>query len=136
MFGVRARLCKTAKHSPLGAVCEHRFGRTEEISLLPKVRLFGTDGEEIRDLQSWLAHAPPEKGEAQWKDGYSAKEQAKVWLRPGHPAVPEEHWNALAPLVGGIDEIFARPEYRTRLDNGRQRRPVRLRPAAGSDEWW
>lgn len=90
--------------------------------MLPNVRLFGTDGEEIHDLPSWLDHAPPEKGEAQWKDGYSAKEHAKAWLRPGHPAVPEEFWNALAPFVEGVDELFARPEHKTRLDGfGRER---------------
>jgi hypothetical protein len=37
-------------------------------------RLFGPDGEEIVDLDSWFVHAPPEKGLAQWKDGFSAKE--------------------------------------------------------------
>jgi hypothetical protein len=90
--------------------------------LLPNVRLFGTDDEEIHDLASWLAHAPPEKGKAQRKDGYSAKEQAKAWLRPGHPTVPEEFWLALAPLAEGVDEIFARPEHTTRLDGfGRKR---------------
>jgi hypothetical protein len=90
--------------------------------LLPNVRLFGTDREEIHDLPSWLAHAAPEKGEAQWKDGYSAKEQAKAWLRPGDPAVPEELWAALAPFAEGVDEIYGRPEHQTRLDGyGRAR---------------
>ena len=84
--------------------------------MLPTVRLFGTDREEIHDLPSWLAHAPPEKGEAQWKDGYSAKEQAKAWLRPGHPAVPSEFWDALSPFAEGVDEIYARPEHETRRD--------------------
>jgi hypothetical protein len=34
-------------------------------------------------------------------DGYSAKEQAKAWLRSGSPAVPEELWSTLEPLVAG-----------------------------------
>jgi hypothetical protein len=90
--------------------------------MLPSVRLFGPDRQEIRDLDSWLAHAPPEKGEAQWKDDYSAKEQAKAWLRPGHPAVPQEFWDALAPFAEGVDEIYGRPEHTTRLDRfGRKR---------------
>ena len=82
----------------------------------PSVRLFGTDREEILDLDSWFLHAPPEKGLAQWKDGDSAKEQAKAWLRPGRPAVPGEFWLAIAELVGDVDEVYGRPEHQTRLD--------------------
>jgi hypothetical protein len=83
----------------------------------PSARLFGTDREEIVDLDSWFAHAPPEKGAAQWKDGYSAKEQARAWLRSGRPMVPEELWSAIAELAGDVDEIYGRPEHPTRLDN-------------------
>jgi hypothetical protein len=80
-------------------------------------RLFGPDREEIHDLRSWFRHAPPEKGEAQWRDGYSAKEQAKAWLRTGSPAVPDELWSALEPLVTDeVDELYGRPEHTTRLD--------------------
>jgi hypothetical protein len=83
----------------------------------PAVRLFGPDRAEIRDLDSWFEHAPPEKGHAQWRDGYSAKEQAKAWLRQGYPAVPEELWRALEPLIAGdADELYGRPEHTTRLD--------------------
>jgi hypothetical protein len=83
----------------------------------PAARLFGPDHEEIHDLDSWFTHAPPEAGEGQWRDGYSAKEQAKAWLRPGSPAVPLELWEALEPLAGeGVDEFYARPEHTTRLD--------------------
>lgn len=83
----------------------------------------GADGEEILDLDSWFAHAPPEKGAAQWRDGYSAKEQAKAWLRTGAPAVPDELWEALAEIpLGEVQEVFGRPEHRTRLDDyGRER---------------
>jgi hypothetical protein len=28
--------------------------------------MFGPDGDEIVDLDSWFVHAPPEKGLAQW----------------------------------------------------------------------
>lgn len=90
----------------------------------PAVRLFGPDGVEIVNLDSWFLHAPPEKGLAQWKDGYSAKEQAKAWLRPGSPAMPEELWSAICGFVDGeVDEFDGRPEHTTRLDNysrGRQ----------------
>jgi hypothetical protein len=79
-------------------------------------RLFGPDGEEIVDLDSWFLHAPPEKGLAQWKDGFSAKEQAKAWLRSGRPEMPHELWSALSALVPDADEVYGRPEHRTRLD--------------------
>ena len=69
------------------------------------VRLIGTDGEEIFDLAGWFAHAPPEGGEAQWVDGYNAKEQAKAWLRPGRPAVPAELEYALG--VAGFGDVSA-----------------------------
>jgi hypothetical protein len=96
---------------------------SEGDAMQPAVRLFGTDRAEIEDLDGWLQHAPPEKGEAQWRDGYSAKEQAKAWLRGGSPAMPEELWAALSDLFEGeADEIYARPEHKTKLDNyGRAR---------------
>jgi hypothetical protein len=84
--------------------------------LLPAVRIFGTDKDEITSLDAWFAHAPPEGGLAQWRDGYSAKEQAKAWLRPSRPAVPEEWWQAVGDLLAATDEIYSRPEHQTRLD--------------------
>jgi hypothetical protein len=83
----------------------------------PVTKLFAPDREEIASLDSWLSHAPPERGLTAWKDGESPKEQAKAWLRPGEPAVPEEVWAALDGLVeGGVDEVFARPAHPTLLD--------------------
>jgi hypothetical protein len=79
-------------------------------------RLFGPDGEEIVDLDSWFLHAPPEKGLAQWRDGFSAKEQAKAWLRSGRPQMPRELWSALSVLAPDADEVYGRPEHTTRLD--------------------
>ena len=85
--------------------------------MAPTARVFGPDREEIHDLDSWFLHAPPEKGEGQWRDGYSAKEQAKAWLRSGSPAVPPELWEALSRFArGDVDEFYARPEHTTRLD--------------------
>jgi hypothetical protein len=84
--------------------------------VLPGVRLFGTDKEEITSLKSWFSHAHPEGGLAQWRDGYSAKEQAKAWLRPGRPALPEEWREAIGDLLGETDQIYGRPEHETRLD--------------------
>jgi hypothetical protein len=82
----------------------------------PSVRLFGTDNSEIDSLDGWFDHAPPEKGLAQWKEGYSAKEQAKAWLRSGRPVVPDELWSAIADVAGDADEVYGRPEHQTRLD--------------------
>src|SRR5438105_1856097 len=90
--------------------------RLKEREMPPTVRLFGTDNEEIHTLDAWFEHAPPENGLAQWKDGYSAKEQAKAWLRPGQPSIPTELWSATADLAGGSDQIYGRPEHQTRLD--------------------
>ena len=87
------------------------------------VRLFARDRVEIVDLNSWFSHAPPEGGHAQWKDGYSAKEQAKAWSRCGAPTVPDELWLAIAKLAPSeVDEVYGRPEHRTKLDSyGRDR---------------
>ena len=89
----------------------------------PPARLFAPDRAEIIDLDSWFSHAPPEGLGAQWKDGYSAKEQAKAWLRAGAPTVPDELWSAIVKLAPGeVDEVYGRPEHRTKLDNyGRDR---------------
>jgi hypothetical protein len=82
----------------------------------PSVSIVGVDGADIRALDAWLNHAGPEKGLAQWRDGYSAKEQAKAWLATGGPAAPEEWWCAIRPLVGDADSVIARPEHETRFD--------------------
>jgi hypothetical protein len=79
-------------------------------------RLFAPDRCEIVDLDSWFVHAPPEKGLAQWKDGYSAKEQAKAWLRVGQPRMPDELHSAVSHFVPDADEVHGRPEHQTRLD--------------------
>jgi hypothetical protein len=88
----------------------------------PTVRLFGVDRVEIDTEDAWLLHAPPEKGDDQWKDGYSAKEQAKAWLRSGGPEVPDEWWAAIAELAAEVDEIHGKPEHRTALDRFARRR--------------
>jgi hypothetical protein len=90
--------------------------------MVPRARVFGTDGQEIFDPASWRVHAHPENPEVEWKPGYSAMEQANAWLRTGKPATPEEFWAAIADLAANADEIYARPEHRTKLDNYRRRR--------------
>jgi hypothetical protein len=80
-------------------------------------RLFGADGEDIADLDSWLFHSPPEKGLAHWKDGFSAKEHAKSWLRSRRPRMPDELWSALSALDADANEVDGRPEHTTQLDS-------------------
>lgn len=81
------------------------------------VRLIGIDRAEITDLDSWFDHAPPEGGKSQWVDGYSAKEQAKAWLRPGRPAVPMEIEYALGLLgLSDVTQWTGYPEHRTKFD--------------------
>ncbi|MFZ4580839.1 MAG: DUF6946 family protein, partial [Myxococcota bacterium] len=74
----------------------------------------------IRDLEDWRRYAGPQR-QYQWKDGHSAKECAKAWLRTGSPQVPQE-------LVALFDthELTrhlrigrAEPELETRLDDFR-----------------
>ena len=52
----------------------------------------------IVNTESWKQIRPPKKGDAQWRDGRSAKELAK-YITEALPAVPTEIENALAPLV-------------------------------------
>lgn len=81
-------------------------------------RIIGRDGNEIRTLTEWFEHAPPEKGESQWVDGYSAKEAAKAWLRRGAPEIPAEIEYALrAAGLSELDGWTAYPEHRTQLDD-------------------
>jgi hypothetical protein len=90
--------------------------------MVRSARLFGSDKQEIVDLAGWRMHAPPERGDVQWKDGYSAKELAKAWLRTGSPTVPDEFWSAVSPLLGEVDEVYGRPEHKTKFDRyGRAR---------------
>jgi hypothetical protein len=82
----------------------------------PAVSIVGGGGESIGTLEEWLEYAGPERGLAQWRDGYSAKEQAKAWLSSGSPAAPEEWWDAVSELVGDADTLIAQPEHETRFD--------------------
>jgi hypothetical protein len=49
-----------------------------------------SNGERIRSVEDWLRFAPPERGEAQWRDFRSAKELARAWFRTGMARVPSE----------------------------------------------
>jgi hypothetical protein len=81
------------------------------------LRIVGTHEVEIRDLDGWRDHARPAGGDLHWVDDYSAKEQAKAWLRPGHPEVPQEILVAVtAAGFGGLEQWTAHPEHATTLD--------------------
>lgn len=45
---------------------------------------------EIHSVEDWFRYAPPKMGERQWKDGRSAKELARSWLRKEFPCPPDE----------------------------------------------
>jgi hypothetical protein len=81
-------------------------------TLTMQIRVVGKGQQPIFDVKSWLEHGGPKKGEDHWRDGYSAKEFAKAWLRTGAPAVPAE----LAAVLPPADEVLVRAEHVTDLD--------------------
>src|SRR5262245_60293951 len=83
----RARPSTRARRASAGVTTPRGDRGGDQVGVA--TQLFGPDRHEIRDLDAWLDHAPPENGAAQWRDGYSAKEQAKAWLRAGDPSVPD-----------------------------------------------
>jgi hypothetical protein len=56
----------------------------------PKVFRIHKAGHDIRSIDDWFQWAPPKMGERQWKDGRSAKELARYWLRNGAASPPED----------------------------------------------
>jgi hypothetical protein len=77
------------------------------------------EGHPIRTLEHWYALAPPKKPVLQWKDGRSAKECARAWLRTGVPVVPGEILEVLNahPLTEGFVGVRAVPEATIQLDH-------------------
>jgi hypothetical protein len=47
-------------------------------------------GHEIRSIDDWFDYAPPKMGARHWKDGRSAKELARYWVRKGYACPTEE----------------------------------------------
>ena len=87
-----------------------------------EIRLESSRGEPIRSTDDWLRYAPPYGGIEQWKDGRSAKELAKAWMRPTVPA----EFRALFEtheLTRGVMMTCAWPEVKIPLDDfaGEQR---------------
>jgi len=77
------------------------------------------EGRPIRTLEDWYAFAPPKKPVLHWRDGRSAKECAKAWLRGGVPGVPGEILEVLNahPLTAGFVGVSAVPEATIQFDN-------------------
>ncbi len=75
-------------------------------------------GREIRSVEEWFDYAPPKMGARHWKDGRSAKELARSWLREEHPSPPQELRELLERTFGaGIAFLEAKPECVIRLDD-------------------
>lgn len=85
----------------------------------PTLLIHNTRGIGIYSVDDWSQHSPPKGGEAQWKDGASAKECAKAWCRAAAPAIPEELSAVLESneATAGFRAATGIPEFETRLDN-------------------
>jgi len=84
------------------------------------VRVLSADGQAIQNLSDWRRLGGPQRPH-QWKDGRSAKECAKAWLRRGTPAVPAELKALLGshPGTTGLSLHTATTEIETKLDDYR-----------------
>lgn len=81
------------------------------------MKIFGT----IESIEEWYCSAPP-KSKNQWKDGYSAKEFAKMWFKNESVSMPKEITDYIQAAMGNFEAIYAIPEYETNFDdfgNGR-----------------
>lgn len=72
------------------------------------------NGRPISSLDEWFELAPPERGHLHWKDGRSAKELARRWLR-GFPEEVRDVLHLAEPLREVTVES-AEPERPTALD--------------------
>jgi hypothetical protein len=81
------------------------------------LEIFGPEDDPIRNLAEWEQFGGPQSAH-QWRDGRSAKECAKAWLRDGNPALPAELRELFAshPTTTGLTAHRAVPEVETRLD--------------------
>jgi hypothetical protein len=85
------------------------------------IPIYNRAGAPIRSLEDWFFFAPPKKRAAHWKDGRSAKELAKAWLRDGPPQMPYELDALLRthPATEGFIPEVAIAECVTHLDDFR-----------------
>src|SRR5437016_2705307 len=73
------------------------------------------NGNDIRSVEDWFKYAPPAQGLRHWKDGQSAKEFAKAWIRPAPPPEFSALMNSRPEFVG-LELEEAIPEHKTELD--------------------
>ncbi len=94
------------------------------------------NGEQLSDIDQWFRLAGP-KSAVQWKDGRSAKESARFWLRyaPDFPS-PIAELLLQHPDFDPLEEWSAEPEAQVRFDDERGEPPnldvlIRGRDARG-----
>lgn len=78
------------------------------------------DRRPIADLDDWFRRAGP-KSEFQWKDGRSAKEAARHWLKQSESRLPPDVEAILAshPDFGAVRQWSAEPEAKLPIDGRR-----------------
>lgn len=73
---------------------------------------------ETKRIEDWYAKAGPKDREAQWKDGHSAKEFAKMWFDKDEKiSEPKEIKSVIENIFGKHEILFAVPEHITPIDN-------------------
>lgn len=73
---------------------------------------------EIKRIEDWYAKSGPKDREAQWKDGHSAKEFAKMWFDKDEKiSEPKEIKSVIENIFGKHEILFAVPEHITTIDN-------------------
>lgn len=84
-----------------------------------KFSILNRNGQQIHSVDDWFRLAPPKMGIRHWKDGRSAKEQAKAWLKTGIPKMPhplKALLNSHLATTSFVADV-AIPEMTTLLDH-------------------
>lgn len=79
-----------------------------------------SSGQVITSLNDWFRHSPPAAGERHWKEGRSAKELAKYWMKNGELIVVPNELQSLFNSNPVTSELLVEsviPECTTKLDN-------------------
>ena len=69
---------------------------------------------EIDTLDKWFKYCPPQKGEKQWKDLYSAKEMAKFWLSQKNQ---NDFQKFIKNIIPDFEYDYLIPEFESNFDN-------------------
>ncbi len=83
-----------------------------------RFHIYGPDRQPIESLDDWRDHAPPAQRQRHWKDGRSAKELARRWVRGQIPPEIRDLLNT-QPAFHGFRPVKALAETRTPLDQRR-----------------